>query len=70
MFAAGYSLQVVPPYVSRQGESLPSRTLPYGGALDWGGGGGSQYRLSILRNADVARLCRLFVPMSHVELKK
>ena len=27
-------------------------------------------RLSILRNANVACLCRLFIPMSHVEFKK
>ena len=37
-----------------------------GGALD----GGSPCRLSILRNANVACLCRLFMSMSHVEFKK
>ena len=31
---------------------------------------GSPCRVSILRNADVACLCRLFIPMSHVEFKK
>ena len=36
------------------------------GAFD----GGSPYRLSILRNANVACLCRLFMAMSHVEFKK
>ena len=36
------------------------------GAVD----GGSPCRLSILRNANVTCLCRLFVPMSHVEFKK
>ena len=36
------------------------------GALDWG----SPCRLSILRNANVACLCRLCMPMSHVEFKK
>ena len=36
------------------------------GALD----GGPPCRLSILRNANVACLCRLFMPMSHVEFKK
>ena len=41
------------------------RTLK-GGALD----GGSPCRVSILRNAYVACLCRLFMPMSHVEFKK
>ena len=38
-----------------------------------GGGpliGGSPCRLSILRNANVACLCRLFMPMSHAEFKK
>ena len=38
----------------------------YVGALD----GGSPCRLSILRNANVACLCRLFMAMSHVEYKK
>ena len=33
------------------------------GALD----GGSPCRLSILRNVNVARLCRLSMPISHVE---
>ena len=32
--------------------------------------GGSPCRLSILRNGNVACLCRLFMPMSHVEFKK
>ena len=32
--------------------------------------GGSPCRVSILRNANVACLCRLFMPMSHVESKK
>ena len=36
------------------------------GALD----GGSPCRLSILRNANVACLCRLLMSMSHVEFKK
>ena len=36
------------------------------GALD----GGSPCRVSILRNANVACFCRLFMPMSHVEFKK
>ena len=36
------------------------------GALD----GLSPCRLSILRNANVACLCRLFIAMSHVEFKK
>ena len=36
------------------------------GALD----GGSPCRLSNLRNANVACLCRLFMAMSHVEFKK
>ena len=40
--------------------------LGYVGALD----GGSPCCLSILRNANVACLCRLFMPMSHVEFKK
>ena len=31
---------------------------------------GSPWRLSILRNANVAYLCRLFMPMSHVKFKK
>ena len=35
-----------------------------------GGGGGSQCRLSILRNGNVACLCRLFMPMSHIKFKK
>ena len=34
------------------------------------GGGGSPCRLSILRNGNVACLCRVFVPMSHVKFKK
>ena len=38
----------------------------YNGALD----GGSRCRMSILRNDNVACLCRLFMPMSHVEFKK
>ena len=38
----------------------------YLGALE----GGSPCRLSISRNANVACLCRLFMPMSHVEFKK
>ena len=38
----------------------------YTGALD----GGSQYRMSILRNSIVACLCHLFSPMSHVEFPK
>ena len=36
------------------------------GRLDWG----SPCRLSILRNANVACLCRLCMPMSHSEFKK
>ena len=32
--------------------------------------GGFPCRLSILRNANVTCLCHLFMPMSHVELKK
>ena len=36
------------------------------GALDRG----SPCRLSFLRNANVACLCHLFMPMSHVEFKK
>ena len=36
------------------------------GALD----GGSPCRLSILRITNVACLCCLFMPMSHVEFKK
>ena len=39
---------------------LPSLVLHFGA-------GGSPCRLSILRNANVACLCRLFMPMSHVE---
>ena len=39
------------------------------GALE-GGGGGPQCRMSILRNGNVACLCRLFMAMSHVEFKK
>ena len=39
------------------------------GALD-GGGGGSPCRMSILRNANVACLCRLLMPISHVEFNK
>ena len=31
---------------------------------------GSRCRMSILRNANVACLCRLFMPMSNVEFKK
>ena len=41
-------------------------TLRKRGAID----GGSPCRLSILRDANVACLCRLFMPMSHVEFKK
>ena len=37
-----------------------------GGGLD----GGSPCLVSILRNANVACLCHLFMPMSHVEFKK
>ena len=40
-------------------------TVPIG-ALD----GGSPCRLSILRNANVACLCHLFMAMSNVEFKK
>ena len=32
--------------------------------------GGPQCGMSILRNGNVACLCRLFSPMSHVEFKK
>ena len=32
--------------------------------------GTPQCRMSILRNGNVACLCRLFSPMSHVEFKK
>ena len=32
--------------------------------------GGPQCRMSILRNGNVACLCRLFMAMSHVEFKK
>ena len=32
--------------------------------------GGPQCRMSILRNGNIARLCRLFSPMSHVKFKK
>ena len=48
---------------------MPSHFLSHldiGGALD----GGSQSRMSILRNANVTCLCRLFMPMSNVEFKK
>ena len=34
------------------------------------GGGGPQCRMSILRNGNVACLCRLFFSMSHVKFKK
>ena len=40
------------------------------GPLTGGGGGGSPCHLSFLRNANVACLCRLFMPMSHVEFKR
>ena len=40
------------------------------GPLTGGRVGGSPCRMSILRNAYVACLCRLFVPLSHVEFKK
>ena len=40
--------------------------IGFNGALD----GGSRCRMSILRNENVACLCRLFMPMSHVEFKK
>ena len=35
-----------------------------------GGGGGVPCRLSVLRNGNVACVCRLFMPMSHVEFEK
>ena len=34
------------------------------------GGGGVPCRMSILKYANVACLCRLFIPVSHVEFKK
>ena len=40
------------------------------GALDGGGGGGPQCRMSILRNGNVACLYRLFSSFSHVEFQK
>ena len=32
--------------------------------------GGPKFRMSVLRNGNVACLCRLFSSMSHVEFKK
>ena len=46
--------------------SFPAVATAYGGALD----GGSPCRLWILRIANVACLCRLFMAMSRVEFKK
>ena len=46
--------------------NLQCKHRSYKGALDRG----SWCRLLILRNANVACLCRLFMPMSHVEIKK
>ena len=40
--------------------------MRFDGTLD----GGSPCRLLILRKGNVACLCRLFMPMSHVEFKK
>ena len=50
----------------RGGKSNYHWALPGPGALDRGGG---TCRLSILRNGNVACLCRLFIPMLHVRFK-
>ena len=39
------------------------------GVEGWGGGG-SPCRMSILRNTNVASLCHLFSPMSHIEFEE
>ena len=41
----------------------------YLGAIDGRGGGGGACHMSILRNANVSCLCRLFIPMSCVNLR-
>ena len=44
---------------------ITQRVAPVGPLM-----GGPQCRMSILRNANVACLCRLFMAISHVEFKK